>query len=135
MFIFIFALMGWSQMSLDKKNILGTELKLCCSSPVTGFYRNGYCHTGPTDRGTHIVCATVSKEFLDFTKSKGNDLSTPHPEYNFPGLVPGNKWCLCALRWMEAYRAGKAPKIDFEATDSKFLDYIDLKTLKEFNSK
>ncbi len=99
---------------------------------MTGFYRNGFCHTGPTDHGTHIVCATVTKEFLDFTKSKGNDLSTPRPEYNFPGLIPGNQWCLCALRWMEAFRAGKAPKLDLEATESHMLEYIDLETLKKF---
>ncbi len=117
-------------MSFNKKNVLGTDLKLCCSSPVTGFNRDGFCCTGPEDFGTHVVCAQVTKEFLDFTKSKGNDLSSARPEYNFQGLVPGDKWCLCASRWMEAYKAGKAPKIDLEATDEKMLEYIDIQKLK-----
>jgi hypothetical protein len=120
-------------MSSIKKNVLGTDLKLCCSSPVTGFYRDGYCSTGPTDYGTHVVCATVTKDFLEFTKTKGNDLSTPLPEYNFKGLVPGDKWCLCASRWMQAYKAGKAPLIDLEASDEKLLQYTNIETLKKFD--
>lgn len=130
-FAVIYHSLGYANMSLGKKNVLATELKQCCTKPMTGFYRNGYCHTGPTDHGTHIVCATVTKEFLEFTKSKGNDLMTPRPEYQFPGLVPGNQWCLCALRWMEAFRAGVAPKLDLEATESHMLEYINLETLKK----
>ncbi len=117
-------------MSMNTKNVLGTELKKCCDSPVTGFYRNGYCHTGPQDYGTHTTCAVLTKEFLEFTKSKGNDLMTPQPQYNFPGLKPGDKWCLCALRWMEAYKAGVAPQIELEATHEKMLEYIELDKLK-----
>lgn len=133
--IFLFSIQSWGQMSLGKKNVLGTELKQCCTNPITGYYRNGYCHTGPTDHGTHIVCATVTKDFLEFTKSKGNDLITPLPAYQFPGLVPGNKWCLCALRWLEAFKAGKAPKIDLEATDEHMLNYIDKETLLKYSNK
>ncbi len=120
-------------MSLAKKNVLGTELKNCCSNPVTGYFRDGFCHTGPTDHGTHIVCAEITKEFLDFTKSKGNDLSTPVPQYNFVGLKPGDRWCLCAMRWMEAFHHQVAPRLDLEATDERMLEFIDLKTLKEFS--
>lgn len=83
----------------NAKNVLGTALQLCCKDPLTGFYRDGFCNTGPYDYGSHIVAAVLTKDFLDFTKSKGNDLSTPRPEYGFPGLKPGDHWCLCALRW------------------------------------
>jgi uncharacterized protein (DUF2237 family) len=86
------------------KNVFGENLMLCSSSPMTGYYRNGCCETGEDDRGTHTVCAVMTEEFLTFSKNKGNDLSTPRPEWNFPGLNPGDKWCLCASRWMEAYR-------------------------------
>lgn len=106
------------------KNVLGTELKSCCSSPVTGYFRDGFCRTNEFDSGRHVVCATLTKEFLDFTKNRGNDLSTPRPEYNFPGLVPGNCWCLCALRWKEAYDFGVAPPVKLESTHEKALEYI-----------
>ncbi len=118
-------------LSIPPKNVLGTDLKKCCHSPVTGFYRNGLCQTGSQDYGTHVACATVTKEFLDFTKSKGNDLITPRPEWNFPGLKPGDKWCLCALRWLEAKRSGVAPKLDLEATHEKMLEYINLKDMEK----
>ena len=107
------------------KNIMGKPMTTCCDTPgkVTGFYRDGYCSTGPTDAGTHVVCAVMNDDFLQFTKSKGNDLSTPHLP-SFPGLVAGDRWCLCAMRWMEAYRAGKAPKILTESTNEMALHFI-----------
>jgi len=113
------------------KNVLGGALIACSLSPLTGFYRDGCCKTGAEDRGTHTVCAQVTEEFLTYTKAKGNDLSTPIPAYDFPGLKPGDFWCLCALRWKEALDAGKAPKIRLEATHEKTLEFIELKTLKE----
>jgi uncharacterized protein (DUF2237 family) len=118
-------------MSMPSKNVLGTTLKKCCDSPKTGFYRDGNCHTGPQDHGTHVACATVTKEFLEFTKSRGNDLMTAKPEWNFPGLKPGDKWCLCALRWLEAKRAGVAPSLDLEATHEKMLEYAPIKDLQD----
>ncbi len=122
-------------MSIVPKNVLGGELRKCCDSPKTGFYRNGLCQTGPSDHGTHVACAEVTKEFLDFTRGKGNDLSTPRPEYDFPGLRPGDRWCLCASRWREAFQAGVAPKLDLEATHERMLDFIDLETLRRRNSR
>ena len=113
------------------KNVLGTELKVCCKSPMTGFYRNGRCETGPQDRGVHIVCAEVTAKFLAFSKERGNDLSTPIPMYNFPGLKPGDCWCLCASRWKDALEAGFAPPINLEATHEAMLDYFPLEVLKE----
>lgn len=118
-------------MSMPLKNVLGTELKKCCDAPRTGFYRNGFCQTGPQDHGTHVACATVTKEFLEFTKSRGNDLMTPRPEWNFPGLKPGDKWCLCALRWIEAKKAGVAPPLDLEATHEKMLEFSSIQELKK----
>lgn len=111
-------------------NVLGTPLKECCSDPLTGFERDGFCHTGSRDRGRHVVCAIMTEEFLTYTKGQGNDLSTPLPHYGFPGLKPGDKWCLCALRWAEAHRADVAPLVDLEATHSKALEYISLPILK-----
>ena len=113
-------------------NILGTPLTPCCpTGKVTGFYRDGNCVTGPTDTGTHIVCAIVDDEFLQFTKSKGNDLITPIPGM-FPGLVAGDKWCLCISRWLQAYKAGKAPKIVPESTNNIALKYTTLDILKKY---
>jgi uncharacterized protein len=97
-------------------NVMGGPLTACSTSPLTGFYRNGCCHTGPDDRGVHTVCAVMTAEFLAFSKARGNDLSTPRPEYSFPGLKPGDQWCLCAARWREAFEAGKAPKVVLAAT-------------------
>ena len=120
-------------MSEDRaKNILGTDLQLCCTDPMTGFFRDGYCNTSRMDHGTHVVCAIVTEEFLAFTKSKGNDLSTPHPEYQFPGLKPGDCWCLCALRWKEAYETGVAPPIKPEATHAKALEIVSQDILQQF---
>ncbi len=122
-------------MTKSELNVLGTPLKKCCDSPKTGFYRDGICRTGPEDHGTHITCATVTKEFLLFTKSRGNDLITAKPEWNFPGLKPGDKWCLCALRWMEAQKAGVAPPLDLEATHFKMLEFTTLEGLKNTTKK
>ncbi|MEI7668554.1 MAG: DUF2237 domain-containing protein [Pseudomonadota bacterium] len=101
------------------KNILGKPLESCCDNEPVGFYRDGYCRTGADDTGLHVVSATVTQEFLDFTKSKGNDLQTPVPKYGFKGLNPGDKWCLCAARWSEAEKAGVAPPVDLRATHEK----------------
>jgi hypothetical protein len=115
----------------DSKNVLGEKLELCCTDPVTGFFRNGVCETGPQDLGTHVVCAQVTEEFLEFTKARGNNLSTPVPSYNFPGLKPGNKWCLCVSRWKEALDAGVAPPIVLEATHEAALNVVPLEVLQE----
>ena len=118
---------------MDKaKNILGTELKLCCNEPKTGYFRDGYCSTAAQDYGTHVVCALITDEFLQFTKSRGNDLITVRPEYDFPGLKAGDYWCLCALRWKEAHDAGCAPKINPEATNAKMLEFIDINILEGY---
>jgi len=111
-------------------NVLGTKLQTCCTDPMTGFYRDGNCETGPEDLGTHVVCAEMTQEFLEFTRSRGNDLSTPIPLYRFPGLKPGDKWCLCALRWKEAFDAGVAPPVVLERTHEKALEFIQLEDLK-----
>ncbi len=115
----------------DANNVLGNELQPCCQDPVTGFYRDGFCHTGGGDRGVHVVCAEMTEEFLSFTKSRGNDLSTARPEMQFPGLDPGDCWCLCAARWKEAYDAGVAPPVRLESTHIYALEFISLETLKE----
>ncbi len=111
-------------------NVLGQRLEPCCFAPQTGFYRDGYCRTGPQDLGRHIVCAEVTAKFLAFTRAAGNDLSTPHPEFGFPGLRPGDRWCLCALRWKEAYEAGCAPPVILEACHERVLELIPLETLQ-----
>jgi hypothetical protein len=133
MFKIIFILiMTFSIMNEDiaqSVNVFGEELGLCCNSPITGFYRDGFCNTGSSDYGTHVVCAIMTKDFLDFSKSKGNDLSTPNETYAFPGLKEGDKWCLCVLRWKEAYDAGKAPKVILEATHDKALKYVTIEEL------
>jgi uncharacterized protein len=113
------------------KNVLGGTLETCSTSPMTGFFRNGCCETGSQDVGTHVVCAQVSEEFLTFTKAQGNDLSTPKPMYEFPGLKPGDKWCLCVSRWKEALDAGFAPPIILSATHEAALKVVPLEVLKE----
>ena len=113
------------------KNVLGTTLELCSKSPLTGYLRDGFCKTDQRDQGLHLVAAVMTKEFLDFTKSRGNDLSSPNIAFGFPGLIPGDRWCLCALRWLEAYEANCAPPVILEATNEKALDIIDLKYLLE----
>jgi uncharacterized protein (DUF2237 family) len=99
---------------------------------MTGFYRDGHCRTGPMDRGRHVVCAVMTAEFLDFTRSRGNDLSTPRPQWQFPGLVPGDRWCLRALRWREAFEAGVAPPVVLESTHQKALEYVAFADLLEY---
>lgn len=106
------------------KNILGEDLLPCCTDPMTGIFRDGFCYTNEYDRGSHVVCAVVTDEFLTFTKACGNDLSTPVPEYDFPGLKDGDGWCLCASRWREAYEAGVAPPVKVRATHEKALEII-----------
>jgi hypothetical protein len=113
------------------KNILGGELKTCCTAPMTGFYRTGTCETGPEDRGVHVVCAQVSEEFLSYTKAMGNDLSTPMPMFQFPGLKPGDRWCLCAARWKEALDDGVAPPVVLAATHEAALRHVSLDELKK----
>lgn len=114
------------------RNVLGTELETCSMDPMTGFYRDGCCNTGREDHGLHLVCTEVTDQFLAFSKSRGNDLSTPMPEYDFPGLVEGDRWCLCVLRWKEAYEAGMAPKVNLRATHISTLEFVDLDVLKQF---
>ena len=115
-----------------EKNVFGEELKVCCTSPMTGYFRDGNCRTISEDTGTHTVCAIMTDEFLDFSLSKGNNLITPIPYYNFPGLKAGDKWCLCASRWVEAEKAGKAPLVILEATHEKTLDFTSLETLVKY---
>lgn len=115
----------------ENKNVLGGALEICCISPMTGSLRNGKCETGPFDFGVHVVCARVTEEFLSFTKSRGNDLSTPMPAYDFPGLKPGDCWCLCASRWKEALDAGVAPPVILAATHEVALKYVSLEELKK----
>lgn len=112
-------------------NVLGGILESCCNSPVTGYYRDGVCRTGAGDVGTHVICAQVTEEFLEFTKAIGNNLSTPLPMYNFPGLKPGDRWCLCASRWKEALDAGIAPPVILESTHIAALEYVSLKELQQ----
>jgi uncharacterized protein len=113
------------------KNVLGQPMECCCTNPLTGYYRNGWCETGEMDLGTHVVCAQVTAEFLAFTRSRGNDLSTPIPAYQFPGLRPGDKWCLCVSRWKEALAAGCAPPIQLAATHEATLQVVALEVLQE----
>lgn len=111
------------------KNIFGQPLIPCCYEPLTGFYRDGFCRTDVQDGGRHVVCAIMTEEFLTFTKSLGNDLSTPLPQFQFPGLKPGDKWCLCAIRWREAHEQGVAPPVILEACAEEALNYIELEVL------
>ncbi len=114
------------------KNVLGTELATCSCAPMTGWFRDGCCRTDERDRGSHTVCAEMSAEFLAFSRARGNDLSTPRPEFGFPGLEPGDRWCLCADRWQEAYEAGAAPHVVLTATDESAAKICDRAALLEF---
>jgi len=114
------------------KNVLGTDLKSCCTNPMTGFYRNGCCDTGPEDQGLHLVCVKMTDEFLLFSKSQGNDLSTPMPQYDFSGLKEGDRWCLCVSRWKDALEAGMAPAVYLEGTHILALEFVDLADLKHY---
>ena len=120
---------------MSKLNVFGEKLNICSKDPLTGAYRNGCCETGPDDFGTHTVCAIVDDKFLKYSKKMGNDLTRNYPEYNFKGLKDGDKWCLCISRWIEAYKAGFAPKLLLEATNIKSLDYISLDELLKFKTK
>ena len=111
-------------------NVFGEPLATCSDAPKTGWYRSGCCETDPTDHGSHTVCALITAEFLEFSRSRGNDLSTPRPEFGFPGLRPGDRWCLCAARWQEAFIAGCAPRVNLRATHQRALDIVALVDLK-----
>ena len=114
-------------------NVLGTSLLTCSNNPLTGFFRNGFCDTCADDQGMHTVCAQMTDSFLEFSAEQGNDLKTPMPDYNFPGLKAGDYWCLCLLRWLEAHEAGRAPNVKLEATHASALEFIDLDLLKGYS--
>jgi len=114
----------------DSLNVLGTSLVPCSYDPLTGYFRDGCCNTDEHDRGSHVICAKVSQEFLDFSLRQGNDLITPRPEYRFQGLKAGDRWCLCALRWKQAFEAGVAPKVILESTHINALEYVTLEELQ-----
>ncbi|HUF20550.1 MAG TPA: DUF2237 domain-containing protein [Burkholderiales bacterium] len=116
----------------SSRNVLGGELQTCSEKPLTGFFRNGCCDTGPQDPGLHVVCTQVTAEFLEFSVKCGNDLMTLVPEYDFPGLKPGDRWCLCAARWREALQAGVAPRVVLAATHEAALEVVSLDDLKKY---
>ncbi len=115
-----------------QRNVFGGPLGSCSERPMTGFFRDGCCNTSDDDLGRHTVCAVMTAEFLEFSKARGNDLSTPHPEFGFPGLQPGDRWCLCAARWREAWQAGAAPRVVLNATHEATLDIVSLDDLKPY---
>lgn len=117
------------------RNVFGDELQPCCLKPLTGFYRNGCCDTGPDDLGSHTVCVIITQPFLEFSKSRGNDLITPAPEHSFPGLKPGDRWCLCAARWLEAKEAGFAPPVILEACHEMALEFVSLSDLEAHRAR
>ncbi|HMT80270.1 MAG TPA: DUF2237 domain-containing protein [Azonexus sp.] len=112
-------------------NVLGGPLMTCSDEPVTGFFRDGCCNTSEDDFGSHTICVVLTEEFLAYSKAVGNDLSTPRPEYGFSGLLPGQRWCLCAARWLQAYLAGKAPKVSLNSTNQAALEIVALDQLKQ----
>lgn len=117
-------------MNASGTNVLGTELIACSYDPLTGYFRDGCCHTQADDLGSHVICAKMTQEFLEFSRQRGNDLMTPMPHYRFPGLKPGDRWCLCALRWKEAFEAGVAPQVVLESTHQRALDFVSLEWLQ-----
>ena len=119
-------------MQANARNVLGTPLQPCSLDPLTGFYRDGCCNTGAEDMGLHLVCIEATAEFLEFSRAVGNDLSTPIPQYHFPGLQPGDRWCLCVQRWKQALGAGMAPRVHLEATHISALEFVDLEQLQEY---
>ncbi len=121
---------GGKLMGGRAKNVLGTELQDCSHDPLTGYFRDGCCRTGADDYGIHVVCARMTTAFLEFSRSRGNDLITPHPGYGFPGLKEGDQWCLCAARWKEAFEAGMAPQVVLEATHISALEFVSLEELQ-----
>jgi uncharacterized protein (DUF2237 family) len=116
----------------NELNVLGGRLELCSMNPLTGFFRNGHCLAGPGDESRHLVCSVMTDAFLAFSKSRGNDLSTPMPEYAFPGLKPGDRWCLLAPRWVEALEAGMAPQVVLRATNKSVLRYVEIDVLRRY---
>lgn len=114
-----------------ERNVFGETIEECGAEPATGFFRDGCCRDSAEDPGRHLVCAEMTEEFLVFSKSRGNDLTTPRPEFGFPGLAPGDRWCLCALRWKEAFEAGAAPPVFLRSTHASALDVIDMADLKK----
>jgi len=119
-----------NKIKAGEKNVLGTDLQIAGTDPLTGYYRDGFCSTGESDNGVHVIAAIVTDEFLQFSKSQGNDLITPLPQYNFPGLKAGDNWCLCASRWKEAFDAGVAPPVILGATHEKALEFATLQALE-----
>ena len=124
-----------NRLIMKKKNIFGEPLESCCFVPKTGYFRDGYCRTDESDYGRHVVCAEITEKFLFFTKEKGNDLSTPRLEFDFPGLKAGDRWCLCVLRWKEALEAGQAPPLILESREESTLKYISLEVLQAHSKK
>ena len=120
---------------MEFKNVLGTVLQSCNCNPITGWYRDGFCKSDFNDFGMHTVCAVITESFLTYSKAQGNDLTTPMPQYNFPGLKTGDHWCLCAPRWKEAYEDGMAPLVNLEATEASTLKVVDLEILKQFDCR
>lgn len=116
----------------ERRNVYGEPLQSCCKFPMTGYRRDGFCRLYADDPGQHTVCIEATDEFLAFSAQAGNDLSTPIPEYDFPGLIAGDRWCLCALRWVEAYNAGAAPKVVLSATDESILKYVPIEVVRDF---
>jgi uncharacterized protein (DUF2237 family) len=119
-------------MTAEALNVLGEPLQACSYSPLTGFFRDGCCNTDANDHGTHVVCTRMTQAFLEFSAARGNDLITPKPQWRFPGLKPGDRWCLCATRWREALLAGLAPPVILEATHQKVLEYVSLEDLQAY---
>ncbi len=117
---------------VDEFNVLGEPLQPCSTDPLTGFFRSGYCAIGPEDAGVHMVCISITEKFLRYSASVGNDLSTPRPDMAFPGLVPGNRWCLVAIRWVQAHQAGEAPRLYLRSTNQKVLGLVNLDILKAY---
>jgi uncharacterized protein len=134
MAFFIFSHKEYVMHSQEKnlgRNVFNQPLVPCSFNPLTGYFRDGCCRTSEDDIGMHVVCAIMNDEFLAFSKSRGNDLSTPRPQWGFPGLSAGDHWCLCALRWQEAYQAGKAPQVIMESTNRRVLEIVELDTLRK----
>jgi uncharacterized protein (DUF2237 family) len=126
--------MSQKENTTTARNVLGGRLEPCSLRPLTGFYRDGCCNTGADDRGSHTVCAVMTLEFLEFSRRAGNDLLSPRPEFGFPGLQPGTRWCICATRWLDAFEVGLAPPVALEATHERALEVVTLEELKAYAS-
>jgi uncharacterized protein (DUF2237 family) len=121
-----------AQVKSRSVNVFGEELQSCSERPMTGFFRDGCCNTSDADAGSHTVCVEVTRGFLEFSRFRGNDLSTPQPEFRFPGLQPGDRWCLCAARWLEAQKSGMAPRVVLKGTHERALEIVPFDLLKKF---